>query len=321
MASSLLNNEIQIYFDSVYGMADEGMVQMFKALESSELRGFLGCSSAIYEDALMKFFQNASVRDNKFVGSVQGKEVEISEELFAGTFELLTEGLTVMTDVPKDLVFDARSAFSMSSEHIKTSCKKREMKFEFRLLNDTMAKTVAVKASSFDAVTHERFLMMYAIHGGVKVNWGRLFFKNMVTPASKQARGFAVQICNLLKGAQDLDLGAAHCPCNLWHRQSLPAFFELRTSHAEIEIGEPGSEEAVVLKAAGTEPVETKSRIDVSAFTNDDDALCSKVLSNEEGTLVEKECEKEKEKEKEIEPVADEGMRLEKITDSEDTET
>ncbi|KZV20943.1 splicing factor 3B subunit 1 [Dorcoceras hygrometricum] len=61
------------------------------------------------------------------------------------------------------------------------------MKFEYRLLNDILAKTVTVKAGSFDAVTHERFLMMSAIHGGVKVNWGRLLFnifKDMVTPAS-----------------------------------------------------------------------------------------------------------------------------------------
>ncbi|KZV54174.1 Seed imbibition 2 [Dorcoceras hygrometricum] len=152
MAATLINNTIQIYFESVYGMADEGMVQMFKALESSGLRGFLGCFFAIYEVALVEFFQNYSVRDNKVVSAVQGKAVEISEE-----------------------------CISMGAEHLKTSCKKREMKFEFRLLNDIL------------------------------VNWGRLLFnifKDMVTPASKQARGFAVQICILLlKGEPDLDLG------------------------------------------------------------------------------------------------------------------
>ncbi|KZV40559.1 splicing factor 3B subunit 1-like [Dorcoceras hygrometricum] len=84
------------------------------------------------------------------------------------------------------------------------------MKFEFRLLNDILAKTVTVKAGSFDAVTHERFPMMSAIHGGVKVNWGRLLFnifKDMVTPTMKQAKEYAVQIWILLKGASDLELG------------------------------------------------------------------------------------------------------------------
>ncbi|KZV30486.1 splicing factor 3B subunit 1-like [Dorcoceras hygrometricum] len=164
-------------------MENEGMVNMFKALESSRLRGLLGCSSVIYEAALVEFFQNASVRDDKVFSTVQGKSVEFTEEVFAGMFELPMEGLTNMSDVTKDLVFDARTAFSYS---------------------------VTVKAGSFDAVTHERFLMMSAIHGGVKVNWGRLLFgifKDMVTPATNQARGYAVQICILLKGAPDLELG------------------------------------------------------------------------------------------------------------------
>ncbi|KZV42417.1 hypothetical protein F511_40142 [Dorcoceras hygrometricum] len=141
MASDLIKNSSQIYFDSVFRMENEGMVKMFKALESSGLKGFLGSSSAIYEAVLVKFFQNASVQDDKVVSTVQGKSVEFTEEVFAGTFELLMEGLTDMSDVPNDLVFDARIAFSYD---------------------------VIVKAGSFDVVTHERFLMMSAIHGGVK---------------------------------------------------------------------------------------------------------------------------------------------------------
>ncbi|KZV15930.1 histone-lysine N-methyltransferase 2D-like [Dorcoceras hygrometricum] len=181
MAASLIHNAIQVYFDSVFSMADEGMVQMFKDLESSGLRGFLGCSSAIYKAALVDFYHNASMRDNKVISSIQGKSVEISEDQFAGIFELPTEVLTDMNEVPKDLVFDARSAF----------------------LQD-------VKIGYFDAVTHERFLMIAAIPGRVKINWGRLLFnllKDMMTPSSKQARGFAVQIYILLKGAPDLELG------------------------------------------------------------------------------------------------------------------
>ncbi|KZV48262.1 Paramyosin [Dorcoceras hygrometricum] len=60
MASSLIKNASQIYFDSVLGMEDEGMVAMFEALVSSGLSGFLGCSSAIYEAALVEFFHNTS---------------------------------------------------------------------------------------------------------------------------------------------------------------------------------------------------------------------------------------------------------------------
>ncbi|KZV18908.1 hypothetical protein F511_17814 [Dorcoceras hygrometricum] len=409
MAAALINNAIQIYFDSVFGMADAGMVQMFKALESSGLRGFLGCSSAIYEAALVEFFQNASVRENKVVSAVQGKAVEISEEVFAETFELPTEGLIYMHDVLKDLVFDARSVFSTDGQQLKTSCKKREMKFEFRLLNDILAKTVTVKAGSFDAVTHERFLMMSVIHGGVKVNWGRLLFnifKNMVTFASKQARGVAVQVCILLKGAPDLDLGESNefLPLKILTAKTVgtyvaknknitveevvdepvvkvarkavtkrrpapavvgPAAKKKRTTvgrpapaeanlamvtvaqdvepiyvipaetpkaqrrrapkrklvlqegsddeiidniieqvikeTAEIAEEETGMEEPVVVETARTDHVAMESSIDVSAITYE-----------------EKEHLFETEKEKEIEPVADDGMSLEKIIDSED---
>ncbi|KZV44425.1 splicing factor 3B subunit 1-like [Dorcoceras hygrometricum] len=113
MSSALINNASQIYFDSVFGMENEGM--------------------------------NASVRDDKVVGTVQEKSVEFTEEVFDGTFELPTEGLTDMSDVPKDLVFDARTAFSSD---------------------------VTVKAGSFDAVAHERFLMMSAIHGSTRPRLG-----------------------------------------------------------------------------------------------------------------------------------------------------
>ncbi|KZV25812.1 splicing factor 3B subunit 1-like [Dorcoceras hygrometricum] len=65
MASSLINNSIQVYFDSVLEMEHEGMVAMFEALLLSGLSGFLGCSSAIYEAALVEFFHNASVMDEQ----------------------------------------------------------------------------------------------------------------------------------------------------------------------------------------------------------------------------------------------------------------
>ncbi|KZV58345.1 hypothetical protein F511_29829 [Dorcoceras hygrometricum] len=108
-----------------------------------------------FEKDKEKAGSKSSVPNQQTRGSTKAKSVWI-------------EGLTKMTDVPKDLVFDARSAFFMGGEQLKTSCKKREMKLEFRFLNDILAKTVIVKADSFDAVTHERFLMMSAIHGGVK---------------------------------------------------------------------------------------------------------------------------------------------------------
>ncbi|KZV32687.1 hypothetical protein F511_26700 [Dorcoceras hygrometricum] len=171
MASSLIANSLQVDFESVLMFPEEGMAAMFKALESSGLRGFLGCSSGIYEADLAAFFQNALVRENSVVNTIQGKSVQITEEQFYGIFELPTEGLSDLSEVLKDLIFDARSIFSKSGEQVQTSCKKRKMKYEFFLLNDILAKSVTVKAWSFDSVTHERFLFMTAIHYGLKINW------------------------------------------------------------------------------------------------------------------------------------------------------
>ncbi|KZV32657.1 hypothetical protein F511_23926 [Dorcoceras hygrometricum] len=190
-------------------MDHEGVISMSEALVASGLCGFLGCSSALFEAALVEFLHNSSVRDGIVVSTVQGIPVAISEELFASTFELPMEGLIDLHEVSQDLILEARRAFSYSGKLISTSCKKREMVSEFRPLNDILTKSVTVKAGSFDAVTHERFLMMTAIYGGVLVNWGRLLFKilkDMVTPETRQARGYAVQICVLLKNAPGLEL-------------------------------------------------------------------------------------------------------------------
>ncbi|KZV34461.1 hypothetical protein F511_21236 [Dorcoceras hygrometricum] len=183
MASSLVSNTDQVHFASVLAMDNSGMVAMFEALVASVLNGFLG---------------------------FRGKLVEISEEVFARTFQLSVEGLIDINEVPKDLIFDARTEFSFTGEQLYTSCKKRELKIEYRLLSDIMAKSITVKAGSFDAVTHERFLLMTAIFGDVSVNWGRLLFKifkDMVTSETRQAKGYAVHICILLNNIPDLKLG------------------------------------------------------------------------------------------------------------------
>ncbi|KZV58676.1 protein transport protein sec31-like [Dorcoceras hygrometricum] len=189
MASSLIANAIQINFDSVLGILDnDGMVNMFKALEASGLRGFLGCPSILYERELEQFFDTAIVQEGDITCAVSGKYVAISESRFSEVFGLPTEGLTDISAVPEDLVYDARSIFSQSGE------------------------PVSFLVGSFDVVTHERFLMMTAIHFGIKVNWRKILFevlKEMVDKTIKRSKGFAVQICVLLKSDPAVTLGDA----------------------------------------------------------------------------------------------------------------
>ncbi|KZV36716.1 alpha-humulene/(-)-(E)-beta-caryophyllene synthase-like [Dorcoceras hygrometricum] len=116
MASSFYSNAQHVDFESVLGMDYHEMVSMFEALVASGLRGFLGCPAVVYEDYLVDFFENASVRSGVIISTVGGQLVEISEELFAESFELPVNGLGDLSEMPKDVIFDARSIVSLSEE-------------------------------------------------------------------------------------------------------------------------------------------------------------------------------------------------------------
>ncbi|KZT76444.1 delphilin-like [Dorcoceras hygrometricum] len=125
MASTFIVNSYQVNFDSVLLISDhDGMLNMFKALEASGLRGFLGCESVVYEKELEQFFDTALVQDGDITGAVSGKLFSVSQARFAEIFELPTQGLVDFSDVPKNLVFDARSIFSKSVEKVDIHGKK-----------------------------------------------------------------------------------------------------------------------------------------------------------------------------------------------------
>ncbi|KZV34654.1 hypothetical protein F511_12457 [Dorcoceras hygrometricum] len=167
MASAYYSKTQHIDFESVLAMDDPGMVSMFQAIMASGLEGFLGCPAVIYEAALVDFFENASVRDDVIISIVAGQLVEISEEWFAESFDLPVDGLADLSEIPKDVVFDARSIVSMSGEPVSLSGKKSQLKIEYRLLCDIMAKSISVKAGSFNAITVEKFTMLTAVVYGV----------------------------------------------------------------------------------------------------------------------------------------------------------
>ncbi|KZV17560.1 hypothetical protein F511_37139 [Dorcoceras hygrometricum] len=254
MASSLIDNALRVNFDSIMGILDnDGMVKIFRALESTGLRGFLGCPTVFYED-LAHFFDTTLVKYNEVLCVIHGKVVVINEDRFVGVFGLPTEGLTYLSEVPMDLVFDARSLFSQSVEPVKTSCKTKKLKYEFRLLNDILAKSVTVKAGSFDAVTHERFVLMTAIHFGLKVNWRKLLFdilKDMAEKSSKRAKGYADQICALLKGDPVATLGEVTTfpPLNILSAKTVSTYVATnKTIDARGESDEPDATKVAVVE-------------------------------------------------------------------------
>ncbi|KZV52320.1 dystroglycan-like [Dorcoceras hygrometricum] len=241
MASSLYSNAQHVDFDSVLAMDDPGMISMFEALEASGLRGFLGCPAVVYEDALVDFFENASVRNGVVFSTVGGQIVKISEKLFAESFELPVEGLGDLSEMPKDSIFDARSIVSLSGEQINLSGKKNQMKMPYRLLCDIVAKAISVKAGSFNAITVEKFSLMTAVVCGVKMNWAKFLFgilKKMVAVKTKQAKGFAVQISLLLATFPAVDLGEASAAEEIKEAEKKKVVTKKRTA-ADIEAAVP----------------------------------------------------------------------------------
>ncbi|KZV34596.1 hypothetical protein F511_17726 [Dorcoceras hygrometricum] len=210
MASTLYSNAQHVDFESVLRMDDPGMVSMFEDLEASGLRGFLGCPAIVYEDALVDFFENASIRNEVVISTFGGQFVEISEKLFEETFELPIDGLGDLSEMPKDAIFDARSIVSFSGEPISLSGRKNQMKMPYRLLCDIVAKAISVKAGSFNAITVEKFSLLTAVVCVVKMNWAKFLFgvlKKMFSAKSKQAKGFAIQISVLLATFPSVELG------------------------------------------------------------------------------------------------------------------
>ncbi|KZV50004.1 hypothetical protein F511_21858 [Dorcoceras hygrometricum] len=141
MAASFYSNSVHVDFESALAMGEPGMVSMFQALIASGLQGFLGCPAMVYEDALVDFFANGTVRDGLVVSTVNGVTIEISEKLFTETFDLPVDGLSDIFEMPKDKIFDARSIVYLTGEPVTLSGLKSQMKMHYRLLCDIMAKS------------------------------------------------------------------------------------------------------------------------------------------------------------------------------------
>ncbi|KZV25118.1 hypothetical protein F511_30232 [Dorcoceras hygrometricum] len=210
MAASFYSNSVHVDFKSALAIDRYGIY--VSSPYCIWLTGIFGCPAVFYEEALVEFFANGTVRNGLVVSTVNGVVVEISEKLFAETFDFPVDGLADISEMPKDKIFDARSIVSLTGEPVTLSGLKSQMKMHYRLLCDIMAKSIFVKAGSFNAITVEKFSLLTAVVCDVHMNWGRVLFgflKKKVTPGTKQAKGFAIQISLLLESVPNLELGAS----------------------------------------------------------------------------------------------------------------
>ncbi|KZV39174.1 hypothetical protein F511_25745 [Dorcoceras hygrometricum] len=117
-------------------MEDARMVKMFKSLETTGLRGFLGVSGSVFEGALTQFFSNTSMIAGTIISIVANRNMVITMDVFAESFQLLTEGMIILLGLPVQAITDIKVLFSAKAAPFKPSNKKNDMKVEYRLLND-----------------------------------------------------------------------------------------------------------------------------------------------------------------------------------------
>ncbi|KZV30051.1 hypothetical protein F511_33353 [Dorcoceras hygrometricum] len=159
---------------------------------------------------MIEFFANAKVIAGMTVSFVANRKMVITKDVFPTTFQLPTEGLVGFTDLSAKAMSEMKMRFSGTDVSFRPPNKKKEMKVEYRLLHDIVAKALCAKSGSFDVITSKKFDLMVAISSSLQVNWGHILFKTliaMVDTPSKQSQEFAVQLSLLLEKVVKPDLG------------------------------------------------------------------------------------------------------------------
>ncbi|KZV48342.1 hypothetical protein F511_24448 [Dorcoceras hygrometricum] len=96
---------------------------MFRALESSGYRNFLGCKVEICEEDIQIFFANTRLKGDTVINTGNDSSVGITKKMFAGFYKLPTEGLVVLSDFLDKLVAQMGLEFSESRIPIHSSNK------------------------------------------------------------------------------------------------------------------------------------------------------------------------------------------------------
>ncbi|KZV34648.1 hypothetical protein F511_23367 [Dorcoceras hygrometricum] len=119
-------------------------------------------ASSFYTHTLHVDFESFLVMDNPGMVSVFNALMASGLEGFLGCTAVLYEAALV-DFFENGSVRDGLVVITVNGEPVSTSGKKSQMKIEYRLLCDIMAKTISVKAGSFNAITTEKFLMLTEI--------------------------------------------------------------------------------------------------------------------------------------------------------------
>ncbi|KZV40534.1 hypothetical protein F511_40011 [Dorcoceras hygrometricum] len=203
-------------------------------------------SNSVYEGAVTEFFVNAKVIAGKIVNFIANRKMVFTKDVFTAVFGLPTEGMVGFLDIPKETVVKMQSRFSGSDVPFRAPNKKKEMKMEFLLLHDIVAKALCAKEASFDMVTSEKFDLMVAITAGLK------------------SQGIAVQVSVLLENLVKDDLGETV----KLHPQKVLTSKSVKTYMKKNLKGIPAGESSKQTTTSGTEGGESQIAQPVGKETN-----------------------------------------------------
>lgn len=127
-----------------------------------------GCASHINEEGLTQFFAYVSVENQSILCTIGGQNILFDHMFFVETFKLHCEGLNEFKKLTYVDIAEMKVKFYLTRVSIKSSVKNKEMKIEFRLLNDILAKSLISKSGSFDDFTIQRFKLIVAISYGLR---------------------------------------------------------------------------------------------------------------------------------------------------------
>ncbi|KZV57493.1 hypothetical protein F511_31869 [Dorcoceras hygrometricum] len=163
----------------------------------------------ILHNASADLLYDISSQHKKYIGC-SARNIAITKNTMIEVFGLPYEGLSSFQTIPKETVLEMRQQLSGPDEPFRAPKKKREMKIEFHLLHDIVAKALCAKASSFDQVTSEKLEIMIAVYAGLKFNLAQILFQvllNMVKTPKRKSQGFTIQVNSLLQHLVKENLG------------------------------------------------------------------------------------------------------------------
>ncbi|KZV35851.1 hypothetical protein F511_36104 [Dorcoceras hygrometricum] len=128
--------------------------------------GFSGCFK--FEGALIEFCANVKVVVGTVMSTTANKWLVITMSVLAAEFQLLTEGMVSFLELQAKAVAEMKAMFSGTGVPFRPPNKKKEMKVDYGLLHDIVAKALCAKAGSFDVVTSEKMELMVDISACLK---------------------------------------------------------------------------------------------------------------------------------------------------------